>query len=424
MSKLNSPSAPHDDSDIVFLSGNPNVEITEGIVHFYKDKHSLTSLDSNTLPSLICMLSVPAYLQLRDILHFIEGVQEDIEELKIVRDGKPNSYMTFLKFVSSEKALNFFNCYNGVKYTSMDEDCCQLAFISHIEAVCSSVGGMFPIKDLIELPSCSVCLERLDEPVQGILTTVLCNHSFHDRCLAQMKELTCPICRYVQSPEMVGDSACADCDLRENLWICLICGNVGCGRYGKKHAYKHFTTTGHIFALELGQNLVWDYVDDAYVHRLVVNQDDGKVVQLGASSETGDKKLDAISMEYSAVLINQLESQRHHFETQIERITQHTHETVSRLEESNKMAMSKIESLEQSLAEVNKKHLLNQKKLETKELEEERAVAKSTLVVQTEWKQRAEENEIRIKELEEELNDLMVNLQFRDKLEEVKKSEQ
>lgn len=41
--------------------------------------------------------------------------------------------------------------------------------------------------------------------------------------------------------------------------------------------------TGHTFALELGKNLVWDYADDAYVHRLAVNHEDGKVVQVRAA---------------------------------------------------------------------------------------------------------------------------------------------
>lgn len=98
-----------------------------------------------------------------------------------------------------------------------------------------------------------------------------CTIFYHSRC---------PVCRYVQSPEYEGDSQCADCDLRENLWICLICGHLGCGRYGHKHAYQHFESTGHTFALELGKNLVWDYADDAYVHRIAVNQDDGKLVQV------------------------------------------------------------------------------------------------------------------------------------------------
>jgi BRCA1-associated protein len=39
-------------------------------------------------------------------------------------------------------------------------------------------------------------------------------------------------------------SQCDVCDVEDNLWICLICGAVGCGRYRGGHAAKHFQDTG------------------------------------------------------------------------------------------------------------------------------------------------------------------------------------
>lgn len=54
-------------------------------------------------------------------------------------------------------------------------------------------------------------------------------------------------------------SHCAACDLRENLWICLTCGQIGCGREqygsslkGNTHALKHFEESGHAVAVKLG----------------------------------------------------------------------------------------------------------------------------------------------------------------------------
>lgn len=52
---------------------------------------------------------------------------------------------------------------------------------------------------------------------------------------------------------------CSSCDLKENLWICLHCGNIGCGRQqfggvpGNSHAVKHHDekSTHHI-AVKLG----------------------------------------------------------------------------------------------------------------------------------------------------------------------------
>lgn len=46
---------------------------------------------------------------------------------------------------------------------------------------------------------------------------------------------------------------------RQNLWICLICGHIGCGRYVSRHAYKHFEETQHTYAMQLTNHRVWDY---------------------------------------------------------------------------------------------------------------------------------------------------------------------
>lgn len=37
----------------------------------------------------------------------------------------------------------------------------------------------------------------------------------------------------------------------QDLWICLICGQVGCGRYRSKHAFDHWQQSGHCYSLEL-----------------------------------------------------------------------------------------------------------------------------------------------------------------------------
>ena len=48
------------------------------------------------------------------------------------------------------------------------------------------------------------------------------------------------------------------CDLKENLWLCLQCGNLGCGRAqfggagGNSHGLKHTEETEHAIAVKLG----------------------------------------------------------------------------------------------------------------------------------------------------------------------------
>lgn len=48
-------------------------------------------------------------------------------------------------------------------------------------------GASLPVMELTELPKCTVCLERMDESVNGVLTT-LCNHSFHSQCLQRWED--------------------------------------------------------------------------------------------------------------------------------------------------------------------------------------------------------------------------------------------
>jgi hypothetical protein len=51
---------------------------------------------------------------------------------------------------------------------------------------------------------------------------------------------------------------CAQCELTQNLWLCLTCGQVSCGRKqfggigGNGHALDHYKQTGHGVGVKLG----------------------------------------------------------------------------------------------------------------------------------------------------------------------------
>ncbi|PVU90003.1 hypothetical protein BB559_004825 [Furculomyces boomerangus] len=56
----------------------------------------------------------------------------------------------------------------------------------------------------------------------------------------------------------VSEKHCKLCDKDENLWMCLECGSIGCGRKqydgsgGNNHAIEHFNETGHKASVKLG----------------------------------------------------------------------------------------------------------------------------------------------------------------------------
>ncbi|KAK7480039.1 hypothetical protein BaRGS_00028676, partial [Batillaria attramentaria] len=297
-------------------------------------------------------------------------------------------------------------------------------------------GGSLPMPGLTELPHCPVCLERMEESVDGVLT-VLCNHSFHMSCLAQWGDTTCPVCRYCQTPEEVPDQRCMECGSQESLWICLICGSVGCGRYVGLHAYRHFQETNHTYAMQLGSNRVWDYAGDNYVHRLAQNKSDGKLVQVDEGGNVvQEEKLDSITLEYTYLLTTQLESQRRYFEEKIIEATEDANRRVIELEDQLKEERDDKHKMVERLSEVTKeKHVLDKKCSQLQgrlskvlgELQEERDINKSLLENQQLWQKRvtslettvkdlSESKDKEISELRDQLRDVMFYLEAQDKL--------
>lgn len=84
----------------------------------------------------------------------------------------------------------------------------------------------------------------------------------HTLCLEQ--EAT----RQIESQSL---GHCASCDLNENLWLCLSCGNLGCGRAqfggvgGNSHGVAHTQSSGHPVAVKLG-SLTADGTADIYCY--------------------------------------------------------------------------------------------------------------------------------------------------------------
>ena len=258
-------------------------------------------------------------------------------------------------------------------------------------------------------------------------------------------------------------STCADCPSTTNLWICLICGNIGCGRYGRAHAHAHYESTTHLYALELETQRVWDYAGDGYVHRLIQNKADGKLVELpSASSSMGTnsrddgalgpshadalsaEKIEAIGIEYSYLLTSQLDSQRSfyeeqitHLKTQVDELQRVVHKVGREVEEGRARAMAQDqlrrreeeEQLEAVYREKQKAEKRADKATELarrfeKELKEEKAVSEGMLKNLGKMKERAEllerqkqEHDVQISELQDQLRDVMFFLEARTKIE-------
>ncbi|KAI3335589.1 Zn-finger in ubiquitin-hydrolase [Ustulina deusta] len=363
-----------------------------GIVHLYREGNETPKLrlppqeelqEDQNQPQIdcttVCIPAVPSYLSPSDFLGFIgDKWRGHISHYRMIMTSRMNRYLVLMKFRDSKQARLFGREFDGRVFNPIEPETCNVAFIRsitfdtptapnasfpglhHDPFMPSTVPGYSspkpfppPTPDLIELPTCPVCLERMDDTT-GLLT-ILCQHVFHCSCLQKWQGAGCPVCRHTNmlnnptslylssnststtsygpenpSSQPFGSNVsnlCSVCDCTEDLWICLICGNVGCGRYKRGHAKEHWKNTAHTFSLELSTQHVWDYAGDVWVHRLIRDKGDGKLVDLPGHQEMEGRtqgedvvpraKLENIAMEYTHLLTSQLESQRLYFEEMV-----------------------------------------------------------------------------------------------------------
>lgn len=73
----------------------------------------------------------------------------------------------------------------------------------------------------------------------------VCNHRFHGECIKHWGDTSCPVCRYCMLSSNANTSRCSTCGANTNLWICLICGHVGCGRWAQDRVVGPVTCQQH-----------------------------------------------------------------------------------------------------------------------------------------------------------------------------------
>ncbi|KJP87863.1 hypothetical protein AK88_02467 [Plasmodium fragile] len=87
---------------------------------------------------------------------------------------------------------------------------------------------------------------------------------------------------------ILGTLKCRDCNNVDDIWLCLTCANIGCGRYQKSHAKFHSTLYNHHYCLNLRTKQVWNYMREAFIEERV--EDDQSELALawrGGSGPTG-----------------------------------------------------------------------------------------------------------------------------------------
>lgn len=439
----------------LYIPSDPKTtDVGWGVVHLYRDSEESTIEESQGAHvafqnlhkarqhadiafnpddcATLCILAVPSWMMPSDLLGFVgDEARENVSHFRLIRTERTNKYMVLMRFRSSQKAKDWQRINNGRLFSAAEPENCHVVFIKSVEFINSQSedgegavksfpqnthdpftpaypGGTVsraektlsskpmapPPPNLLELPTCPVCLERMDETT-GLLT-ILCQHVFHCACLEKWRFTGsgCPVCRYTQNPSHTfpyprptsggtaadGEEAepiCSVCatNVNVNLWVCLICGNIGCGRYDSAHAYAHYEATSHCYAMDISTQRVWDYAGDGYVHRLIQSKPDFTAPQKhGASglrdSDNADRmrheneayraegddvvpreKMESMANEYTYLLTSQLEGQRRYFEEQVERAVDKASEASTKADVAASRANHAVEEMEASKAE-------------------------------------------------------------------------
>ncbi|KAJ0007690.1 hypothetical protein Pint_30256 [Pistacia integerrima] len=427
-----------------FSSGNPRIEETRGVMHLFNnnvdDGGGVVSASSSNhnLPvgrkPLVCVFGVPNHMTYADFCQFCASFIQNILEMRIVRnDGVEDRYSILIRFDSQDSADKFYQHFNGRQFNSLEAGVCGVLFTVDVQftGYSGSLDTQPAPASSTDQPSCPVCLERLDQDTSGILTTI-CNHSFHCSCISRWTDSSCPVCRYCQQqPEK---SICFVCQTSENLWMCVICGFVGCGRYKEGHAIIHWKETEHCYSLELETQRVWDYAGDNYVHRLIQSKTDGKLVELnshclhtkdnfgscdcdsGASEALLNSKVEAIVNEYNELLATQLENQKLYYESLLQEFKEEIEKSTS--EAVNKAISKKLQKIQSKLDRcVEEKKLLdalNENLLKNQEIWKAKIVE-----VEEREKKALRVKDDRVRELEEQLAQLMADLEAEKTLEQL-----
>jgi BRCA1-associated protein len=109
--------------------------------------------------------------------------------------------MVLMKFKDVQSAYHYHHKFNGRPFHGMEPEICHIVFLASVTWLAHVQPPPYPtlkdtllvereqqlpsqLCDTIELPTCPVCLERLDKNVTGLLG-INCQHSFDCGCLGK-----------------------------------------------------------------------------------------------------------------------------------------------------------------------------------------------------------------------------------------------
>jgi ubiquitin carboxyl-terminal hydrolase 5/13 len=111
--------------------------------------------------------------------------------------------------------------------------------------------------------ACGIQVDKSNPSVSNAIAGVLSALSAKKQSEVKAWEEEFKECSHTRNLEVIPIDGkvldhCNDCDLKNNLWLCLTCGNVGCGRKhfdgsgGNGHGMAHYEASRHPVSCKLG----------------------------------------------------------------------------------------------------------------------------------------------------------------------------
>jgi BRCA1-associated protein len=214
-----------------------------GKLHLFKEKNDerASRVDvPRERTTLLCILAFPSQFGLTGLINFFNPASYGA--LYVLYLANKSVDCAFIKFDSIKSACNFYLDFNGANFIDMSNTImpaiCHVIFTAPLSFIAHAEPIPIPL-NRIQIPSCIRCLELIDTHVTGLLG-IVCNHTFQCECATRWSHCkgSCVPCNYSNTP--IQNVSCSECQIAQNIWICLICGYIGCSRYENKHSYEHF----------------------------------------------------------------------------------------------------------------------------------------------------------------------------------------
>ena len=112
--------------------------------------------------------------------------------------------------------------------------------------------------------ACRIPLDRADDLEPLVNSILISNSALMENAVGEweMEHKPCTHTRgLVQTGGPIAEKSlagCGECELRANLWLCMTCGHLGCGRQaydgsgGNGHGVGHYETSGHPLVCKMG----------------------------------------------------------------------------------------------------------------------------------------------------------------------------